>query len=175
MKVECRSLTDANRFIRSFTKFLERSRFTAEIDMKQRLKRLNGKVQTVFCVVLHPVRLREAKHYCGHHAGPCRLGGGSHKKARYLEGADWVAFNHMINDCLDRHNMIADVRSSVVIVRKGARRRMDYYSADGFTFDRDTDNYADYRRKKSPEPEYTPGTPGIATWRRKRNRKLVAA
>lgn len=47
-----------------------------------------------------PVRLREAKLYCGQHPGECDLG--ATRKGRWLEWADWVEFHDLVNDTMDR-------------------------------------------------------------------------
>lgn len=100
------------------------SRFTADIGHEQRP--WHGHV-----VTFETVRLRVSKHYCGNHAGPCLRGGGSHRKARFLEGTDWASFNDMVNDTLDAMRVCADVQSSHCVIRIGERRCIEYVGGNG--------------------------------------------
>ncbi len=114
------------------------------------------------------VRLRNKKGYCGNHAGPCRLGGGRHAKARYLEGSDWIGWNDMINDILDRLYISANVKNSLLIIRKGRKRRLEYWSVDnGGEWNKDEldECYDDYCGQEPPITEFPEGTPGIASYR----------
>ena len=52
----------------------------------------------------------------------------SSKKAKFLEGADWVEFNDMLNNICDKLGISANISSSVCIVRKGNLRRTIYGS-----------------------------------------------
>ena len=124
-----------------------------------------GRFKAHFAIV--GVRLREKKGYCGNHCGPCRLTGRKHKKMKYLEGADWVSFNDMINDVLDELNVSANVFSSHCIVRKGPRRRMCYYGESGLEFykDADREDYSDRRLKGHEGSDFDWGTPGFYGWK----------
>lgn len=115
------------------------------------------------------VRLRESKVYCGSHPYACDIEGG--RKAKYLEGADWVEFNDRLNDVLDRWEVSAWVRSSVCEIRRGLDRRVEYdgrltnefvneytwyFSGDSHS----EDAYQNYCGKIAPASEYPFGTPG---------------
>jgi hypothetical protein len=131
---------------------------------------------------LDPVRLFAAKDYCGNHPGPCLLGGRRHRHYCYLEGADWVAYNDLINKVLDRLGIEADVGSSTCAVRKGRRRRVVY--EQHFIQLGNGRAVADWERtgapacyedwcghRGAPPSRYPDGTPGIyATSRAARRR-----
>lgn len=136
------------------------SRFTCEVRVVHR-KRVPNRI------TIHNIRLKEAKIYCGSHPYACDIEGG--RKAKYLEGADWVEFNDRLNDILDRLEVSADVKSAVCILRKGTRRRTHY---DGFLrnafinefqwhMDTHDDNYMDYCGVVAPASYYPLGTPGL--------------
>jgi hypothetical protein len=132
-----------------------------------RVERHNSKI------TIHDVRLREKKDYCGNHPNACpvRFGGPRpHKKMKYLEGADWVGFNDMINDVLDSLSVSANVGSSLCIIRKGLMRRMRYvghFLGNGIDreWNKDDTRYESYIRKGHPPTDYPQDTPGIAEWR----------
>jgi hypothetical protein len=138
-----------------------KSRFTAETRL-QRNK-----------ITIHNVRLREAKHYCGNHPYPCPVspfGERPHRKGKWLEGADWVAFNDLVNDVLDDLGVSADVASSVVRLRKGRERCVRYegYSrgfGGAYEWVKDSGCFADMIGKPHEVSEYPEGTPGIDQWR----------
>lgn len=154
---------------------------------------------------LRMIRLRRAKHYCGQHAGPCPanpLFEAPHRACRYLEGADWVAFDDMINDVLDRHRIEARVWSKGTeflrpyFIRRGRARRTAYgavrmtrhggrlvavpddYPGHAFwVWDPDEANgaFADSHfgaRADAPRSSFPAGTPGIPEWRLSRSRRL---
>lgn len=121
------------------------------------------------------VRLKRAKPYCGQHPGPCLAFGRRHIKATYLEGLDWVGWNNLINDALDRHAIEADVwsynRESLehrYFVRRGRQRRVSYpfeYRSNFAHWTQGGDNcFADYCGKEPPDPDIAleglDGTPG---------------
>lgn len=167
---------DANPTRVAIINHLLQSRFTADIrngTVKRReLKKYNG----VFTI--HDVRLRESKAYCGNHPAGCEnpvvagkkkpFGGG---KTKYLEGADWIAFNDLLNDALDSIGASADIATFVCVVRQGTKRRVRYdYHLDGRNqpeWDREgeADDYADHCKKEPPTTEFPEGTPGTPTWR----------
>lgn len=131
----------------------------------------------VHCWGVHivDVRLSERKSYCGNHAKACERTFVKHKTNRYLEGADWVEFNDLINDVLDRLNVEAIFESNggarQMLLRRGACRRT-YYGADRFAgipgngewvwnSIEDEEHYIDCRGKPSPHSKFPDGTPGI--------------
>lgn len=126
-------------------------------------------------VSIHKVRLNVAKDYCGNHpyACPVRPGGPRpHKKTKNLEGADWVAFNDMLNDVLDTLNVSANVASSLCIIRKGVARRTEYHGhtlGNGLDseWNRDTETrfYIDRCGQKTGCSTYPKDTPGLDYWR----------
>lgn len=90
-------------------------------------------------LVFSKVRLREAKLYCGQHPGPCAVG--PKRKSTCLEWDDWVRFNDIVNDVLDKANVSADVWSNPqelldkgrrFWIRRGTQRRVkwDWHYAD---------------------------------------------
>lgn len=115
-------------------------------------------------IELRNIRLAKNKHYCGNHAGPCRARGGTHRKAAFLEGNDWVEFNDCINDILDRLNLAADVFTSACEVRRGRMRRRVYDGVDGGEFHKKghADDYDDCCGNQTPASRSwsPPGTPG---------------
>jgi hypothetical protein len=137
---------------------LRKSRFTARIDY------------SVNKVSIHDVRLKESKDYCGNHpyACPVRPGGHqAHKRQKFLEGADWVAFNDGINNVLDGLGVSANVASSLVVIRKGLERCVSYYghSQNGISNEWDKQGfYENHIGKPHPKAEYPEGTPGIYSW-----------
>lgn len=115
------------------------------------------------------VRLRESKHYCGNHPLPCpvRPFPTRHIHSKCLEGADWVAFNDMLNDVLDKLKVSADVASSLVIIRKGLER-CTCYEAQAIPNSIDNEWVKDsgmfsnwIERKESKMSAYPNGTPGV--------------
>lgn len=142
---------------------LRNTRFTCDV-----------RLESSRVIRLDPVRLFEKKDYCGNHPGPCLVGGGRpHRHYPYLEGADWVAYNDLINTVLDRLGVVANVRSTVCVVRKGLRRRIRYdqYSVtvEGYGFTRQfvdwvrvggPECYEDWCGRKAPPSDYPDGTPG---------------
>lgn len=139
--------------------WFEQSRFTFTLDFKfypkPTIKILN-------------VRLKQNKAYCGNHPNACEFTffERKHKKSAYLEGADWVEFNDTLNDCLDANSVKADVSSSVCVIRKDTRRRVDYdssYVGNFFQWNKyaDDEYYQDYCKQQAPRSSFPDGTPGI--------------
>lgn len=157
-KISGASVLDVNI---ALAKALLISRFTARFE--------RGKDK----VTIHDIRLREAKDYCGNHPNACPIrptGPRPHKKMKYLEGADWIGFNDMLNDVLDSLSVSANVASSLCIIRKGNARRMRYvghFLGNGIDseWNRDDTEYGSYLRKGHPPTDYPKDTPGIAEWR----------
>ncbi len=141
-------------------KNLQQSRFTADV-------RLHSKKITI-----HDVRLKEKKHYCGNHPYPCPvpLFGGErpHRKGKWLEGADWVAFNDMLNDTFDDLGVSANIASTLVIIRKGRLRCIEYDAyprgINQWEWIRDNGEFEDRIDKPHEVSGYPDGTPGIDSW-----------
>ena len=144
-----------NKLKTAFQKVIKRSRFTATVLI------YGNKLK------FETIRLKQAKPYCGAHAGPCQFTGiaEKHKSLKYLEGADWVAFNDMLNDVADNLYLEADIKSSVCIIRKGKLRRTQYNSFGHGDFMKDEDNYTNRCGLKPISSTYPNGTPGIATYK----------
>jgi hypothetical protein len=109
------------------------------------------------------VRLASNKNYCGSHPGTCRLQR-QHRRGPWLEGADWVEFNDRLNNVLDQLSVSANVASSVVVLRKGRERCIEYYgqpnkgpNAEWAKHGR----YEDYCGMVAPVSKFPMGTPGI--------------
>ena len=139
---------------------IKQSRFTARIETHKNK------------ITIHDVRLKEKKHYCGNHPFSCPVTPWKkpHKKLNYLEGADWVAFNDLINDILDSLRISANVASSLVIIRKERKRCVNYtgHALNEFNngWDKDSGVFQDCIEKQEPvKSEYPEGTPGIASYR----------
>lgn len=177
--VYARSQEDANKFLRAIPKYIDRSRFTVGTVALVGIKKKRGQGLT-YPVQLLTVRLRESKPYCGNHAGPCQIQGPHkpHRKSKCLEGSDWVAFNDMVNDCLDKLGMVCDVEVGggrfYICLRKDGKRRIDYFGPGGGEFN-PFGTYEDRRYEKSGPSSLVAGTPGIETWKAPRKRKAKAA
>lgn len=158
--------------------YLASSRFTARLEVEVSPNQCRGK----HVVRIGTVRLKKKKDYCGQHPNACvvRLFPKKHMRASYLEGADWVGFDDMLNDMCDKHGWEADIWSKSLefrgkmVIRKGRRRRIAYHSEcrivgggwPHYTWDttfRDED-FADRIGQESPRSVYPDGTPGIAEW-----------
>lgn len=123
---------------------------------------------------VHVVRLKRAKDNCGQHPGPCLLNR-PHRVSRFLEGADWVAFNDFINDTLDRLAVSADVwtinreavRGGRFYLRRGRCRRMEYDCAPFSPMSPQVGweplsaEFEDWIGRSAPRSWYPAGTPGI--------------
>lgn len=116
---------------------------------------------------LQRIRLKESKVYCGSHPFACDINGGC--KSNFLEGADWVEFNDLINDVLDSLHVEANVQSTVCIIRKGMKRRIRYWGRltnsfiNEYTWDLDEHDtyFENYCGMIAPNSEYPEGTPGL--------------
>jgi hypothetical protein len=107
---------------------LEGSPFTAELACAPRPSRAYTS-----SLIVKPVRLREAKLYCGQHPGECAVG--PKRRSRCLEWDDWVSFHGLINDVLDAYKIDADAWTNPpepldhgrkMWVRRGLARRVTY-------------------------------------------------
>lgn len=163
-------------FLDRFLNALKESRFAVSgIDLGWKNQGRGKEKQTVFTLSIHRIRLKESKPYCGNHPGPCLLSATGvvhkNKKSVFLEGADWVAFNDMLNDILDEMDVEAYVASKTVVIRKGRLRRINYgmyeFAEGHFDWDKEgTDNdYVDRCGMKSGPSTYPDSTPGIGIWR----------
>lgn len=133
---------------------ISESRFTANVTCTNRSIRIMD------------VRLRAKKLYCGNHPAACENTGAKHKKLNYLEGADWVEFNDMVNTLLDIRKIGANVFTAVCVIRKGDFRRVNYgmdntgriaqWNKAGGAGD-----YVNYTQWKAPASEFPIGTPGV--------------
>lgn len=156
------------------------SRFTADLEQACLGNKLGLKISTV--------RLKNKKSYCGAHPGPCPVEGGRrHRTGRWLEGADWVGFNALLNDVLDDMNAEAIVFSfntesrggSRYYIRRGAERRCNYPAVSNFTgfrtfthwVDGGDECFVDCRGRKPPAPDFPEGTPGIPVYTLKEEAK----
>jgi hypothetical protein len=115
------------RLRRLLLKEVEKSRFTLRADLEHLGKQPGVKVTEV--------RLRNAKDFCGQHPGPCvALFPRPHRRHKFLEGLDWVGFNQMFNNLMDRKKIDCDFFSynremrggGRYYIRKGTLRRLKY-------------------------------------------------
>lgn len=124
-------------------------------------------------VTIQGIRLKEAKDYCGNHPLACPVRPGVHKPHKhftFLEGADWVAFNDMLNDVLDKLKVEANVASSHVIIRKAKQRCVEYKPqtlSNGIDSEwvKDSGRFANRMGRISLRSKYPIGTPGIPEWK----------
>jgi len=109
------------------------------------------------------VRLRYKKAYCGSHGRECVLPhDGPHKKMTYLEGADWVEFNDLVNDVCDELGISANISSVVCVIREGYCRRTEYDTVNsepgkGWQRAGFMENWID---RQAPASDFPTGTPG---------------
>lgn len=120
-------------------------------------------------ITISKVRLKESKPYCGNHPGSCQNPHDKKRKGVYLEGKDWIEFNDLLNDFMDKFRIAADISSTSCIIRKDMRRRIKYGMVDisrvGFShFDWDKKGTeSDYKYcvgLKPPKTKFPKGTPG---------------
>jgi hypothetical protein len=138
-----------------------------------------GRIAWTTTVMLRGIILKSSKEYCGQHAFACEIAnpgrallGVKERKGKWLEGADWVAFNDMVNDILDlMNNPTADVwsdarnRDKGIVIRQGRDRCIEYFG--------DIDAGGDWKKfgvyedcvgMSDVHARYPEGTPGIATY-----------
>jgi hypothetical protein len=113
---------------------------------------------------LRTIRLKEAKPFCGSHPIACDIAGG--RRAKFLEGADWVEFNDLINDVCDDLGISADIKTAVCQIRDGRRRRIRYdaywqVNQWQWVMHGDDNDYKDWCKKDAPDSWYPEGTPGL--------------
>lgn len=122
-------------------------------------------------LALKAIRLRVSKDYCGNHAFACdvanpRRAGRPHRHTKFLEGADWVAFNDLVNDVCDLLGLYAHVWSDAlnvdrgIVVRRGYERCVRYFAR--VSQGGDWCRFGEYRdcRDKRIVADYPAGTPG---------------
>jgi len=130
---------------------LRESRFVADITHSNHWVKINT------------VRLRHKKAYCGNHGGPCvRPHVKEHSRLPYLEGADWVEFNDMLNDICDNLSISATIASVVCVIRRGECRRVEYDTVGGagteWAKEGELQNCVG---KAAPPSSFPEGTPGV--------------
>jgi hypothetical protein len=124
----------------------------------------------------HIIRLKESKPYCGNHPAGCEFTTDRTPARRnFLEGADWVAFNDLLNDCADSLSLSCNISSAFVDIRQGPCRRT-YYDADWESMNPHTgivqlwekiglpEHYVDRRGQPATRSDYPEGTPGRDTY-----------
>jgi hypothetical protein len=107
--------------------------FTFELVQRRTYQGLRG-IKTIGdpgwrnIVALNRIRLEKAKPYCGQHPGECVLGGPK-MKSRLLEWDDWIRFNNLMNDVVERTELDCDIwsnprdtRGTFYIRRRNSRR-----------------------------------------------------
>ncbi len=142
---------------RSIQRWFDRKQ--ARFDVKASIKNDN--------INIEKVRLRISKKYCGNHPSGCEVGNPHHRKAKFLEGADWVQFNDELNTILDRLNVGANIASALVIVRKGRMRRISYghHYPNGFRRNAEwlkdePDVWQNHCKEKAETSDFCTRTPG---------------
>lgn len=180
MFIRLKDLVRSVSVLRMLRAKLEKSRFTAHVS------ELYNHPRHRYVIEVRNVRLRERKEYCGQHPCACPVLPflKRHQTGRWLEGADWIGFNDMLNDVLDRCAVSADVwsynreaGSGKYFIRRDEKRRTRYMEAviEGidilaFRWDITFDplDFEDYCGRKAPRSDFPYGTPGLAEWRRGR-------
>jgi hypothetical protein len=137
----------------------DRFKYDVEVVSSKRGTKYTARIE------IRNVRLVDSKLYCGNHPNECEIGGQKPRKGNFLEGTDWVDWNDRLNDALDELNAEANVRSAACIMRKGAKRRVNYGShmqGRFWQWDLDTNDngYEDWRGEIAPPSNFPIGTPG---------------
>lgn len=170
------SALEAPKFGQQLTELVDRSRFhigSWDFTLGKEPRRQPGRQckRHGFVWRLKLIRLRQPKDYCGQHAFSCAVANPGrrqkHRHYSYLEGADWVAFNDMINDVLDDLNLSAEVwsnarnRDNGINVRHGYLRCVEYLASaeQGGDWLKEG-HFKDRRNKKRRRAKYPRGTPG---------------
>ncbi len=163
--------TSPARLLRLVEEKMKLSRFHARLEVGT-----HGKSPGLKLTV---IRLKRKKSYCGAHPGPCPNDGNRrHTNSTFLEGQDWIGFNAMLNDVLDKNGVDCTVFSynrekmggGKYYVRRGKLRRVNYpykwATFWGRTFAHWIEGkvyecFADYCGKEPPPvEELDDGTPG---------------
>lgn len=127
-------------------------------------------------ITIHNVRLKEKKNYCGNHPFACPIRKRDEdlthkqhlrKNYNFLEGADWVAFNDLCNDILDKFHVSADVASSLCVIRKGDKRCVKYDGHKLGNGNSEWNKEGVYQNKigVKTKSEFPDGTPGITGYK----------
>jgi hypothetical protein len=179
MYVKCKSRDRESDVFTALVFAIRKSRFTAELEYDKK-----------YGIKLYNIRLKRAKPYCGQHPGPCvALFPRPHRNHRYLEGLDWVGWNQMLNDVLDKMEVEADAfsfnRESLTpryFIRRGRLRRLKYpYEYRGnfahWTQGSIEEDFVDCNGKEPPAiPWYVvdAGTPGYPCYTVEDETRLIA-
>lgn len=160
---------------------IDASRFSADVvthyeipdharDWPSYIKRVAARNKRIGAgIKIETVRLRERKAYCGAHPASCEITGERHARHTYLEGADWVEFDDLVNNVLDRLDVSAHVFTAICEIRRGRMRRITYGCSYPNMFRRisqwdrvgDDTDYADYAgSSEAPRSDFPSGTPG---------------
>lgn len=163
--IKCKDSDEAAAVAAAIDSAVARSRFRLEHPIRT-VPRRGGRAD----VLVEHVRLRVPKPYCGNHPGPCRIDPRferPHRKLVFCEGLDWVSWNDLVNDVLDRLRHGGDAASRSVVIRRAGRRRVvygeRYLAFNHVDWDPDGENgdYQDCRGRRPPPSDYPSGTPGI--------------
>lgn len=69
-------------------------------------------------IEMRKIRLKEAKEFCGQHAGPCVTFTSKPRPVSHLlEGDDWIRFNDVVNDVIDGFESIVNAQVTVFSTR----------------------------------------------------------
>lgn len=94
------------------------------------LTRFSATIETEYSnkprICIKNIRLRKIKPYCGNHPSVCEFPDRKLKKAKFLEGLDWIAFNDFLNAFCDVLSLDVDIKSAVCRIRYGKERRVEY-------------------------------------------------
>lgn len=156
MKISIKDDTNKHDIVDAINKEFVGTRFTMDIEAKNSIVNIKN------------IRLKESKEYCGNHPNACEIQvvGRKNRKAKFLEGADWVEFNDRLNDVLDRLYVNANVNSAICNIRIGYDRRVQYDSHWNFNqweWDRNgfPNHYESWTHgERAPSSIYPEGTPG---------------
>lgn len=124
------------------------------------------------------ITLKAAKDFCGSHPAACKRLHSSHRKSRFLEGADWVEFFDKLNDLLDEERVSCNIECrglefrGTFYHRIGLYRRTRYRHIDGSSpfqngnwdtsfCDDDFEMGFDTVKQPVRPSEFPEGTPGI--------------
>jgi hypothetical protein len=162
MEAKFKNTDDMYTFESALALLSNKVRFTFELDHKSTKRSATLKFRNI--------RLKESKLYCGNHPAMCEANGTQPRKAKFLEGADWVAFNDMLNDVADTLDFPIDIKSAVCVIRKGTSRRYSYgmnsdnYGNNEWEKDGCLDDYTDNTGQAPMESEFPDGTPGDSNY-----------
>lgn len=165
MEIKFESSDNMYAFINNMNGRKEDLRFV--FDLEPKCTNRSSKVQ------FKNIRLKISKSYCGNHPAMCEVTGTKPRMGKFLEGADWVGFNDLLNNICDELVISCKINSAVCEIRKGYFRRInyDYTSHDnGYRQDNRWDKFGDEKDYANgcymaPYTSTFPdGTPGLATF-----------